>query len=65
MSKSISKSERTRHAKHLKQLFAAYHFLNTSRDGAVIAQMVGVTPITLHYWAETDNWIKAIFPSET
>ena len=39
------KQYRKRSARYLKQLFAAYHFLYTSRDGAVIAHIVGAEPI--------------------
>ena len=58
--KSERKKDRKRSVRYLKLLFAAYHFLNTSRDGAVIAQIVGVQPIDLYRWTETDNWLKAI-----
>ena len=58
--KSERKRDRKRSVRYLKLLFAAYHFLNTSRDGAVIAQIVGVQPIDLYRWTESDNWIKAI-----
>ena len=55
MSKSQTKAERKkvrkRFARYLKQLFAAYHFLNTTRDGAVIAQVVGCNWIlALRHW---------------
>lgn len=45
---------------YLKQLFAAYHFLHTSRDGAVIAQIVGAKPIKLYRWSLKPSWITAI-----
>ena len=54
------KAERRRTSRYLKQLFAAYHFLNTTRDGAVIAQIVGCKPIDLYRWTESKNWILAL-----
>ena len=57
---SESKAERRRNTRHLKQLFAAYHFLYTSRDGAVIAQIVGAKPIDLYRWSEQNIWTDAI-----
>ena len=60
LSKSERKRERKRHTRYLKILFAAYHFLNTSRDGAVIAQIVGAKPIDLYRWSEGKNWTNAI-----
>ena len=60
LSKSERKRERKRHTRYLKILFAAYHFLCTSRDGAVIAQIVGAKPIDLYRWSESPNWLKAI-----
>lgn len=60
LSKSERKSVRKRSARYLKQLFAAYHFLNTSRDGAVIAQIVGAKPIELYRWSQEKSWIKAL-----
>lgn len=58
--KERKKRQRKRSARYLKQLFAAYHFLHTSRDGAVIAHIVGAEPIDLHRWTETQNWIEAL-----
>ena len=58
--KSERRKERKRQVRNLKQLFAAWHFLYTSRDGAVIAQIVGAKPIDLYRWSETPNWLKAI-----
>ena len=64
MFKSLTKSERKRERKrqlrNLRLLFFAWHFLNTSRDGAVIAQIVGVQPIDLYRWSETEKWKNAI-----
>ena len=54
------KQYRKRSARYLKQLFAAYHFLYTSRDGAVIAHIVGAEPIDLYRWSESPHWINAI-----
>ena len=53
------KQYRKRSARYLKQLFAAYHFLYTSRDGAVIAHIVGAEPIDLYRWSESPRWINA------
>ena len=58
--KSERRKERKRQVRNLRLLFAAYHFLHTSRDGAVIAQIVGVKPIDLYRWSGTENWTKAI-----
>ena len=60
LTKAQRKNDRRRSARYLKQLFAAYHFFHTSRDGAVIAQIVGAEPIDLHRWTETQNWIEAL-----
>ena len=60
LSKSEHKRERKRHARYLKILFAAYHFLNTSRDGAVIARIIGAKPIDLYRWSQSQNWTNAI-----
>lgn len=64
MFKSLTKkqrqAERKRQLRNLRLLFAARHFLYTSRDGAVIAQIVGAKPIDLYRWSETPNWLKAI-----
>lgn len=53
---------RRQNQRFLQLLFAAWHFLNTSRDGAVIAQIVGVQPIKLYRWSIDDNdiWISAL-----
>ena len=59
-SKSQAKAERKRQLRNLRLLFAAWHFLHTSRDGAVIAQIVGCKPIDLYRWSETKKWITAI-----
>ena len=58
--KNQRKNERKRQLRNLRLLFAAWHFLHTSRDGAVIAQIVGVKPIDLYRWSETEKWINAI-----
>ena len=58
--KQQRKTQRRRSTRYLKQLFAAYHFLYTSRDGAVIAQIVGCKPIDLYRWSEGTNWINAL-----
>ena len=58
--KSERRKERKRQVRNLRLLFAAYHFLNTSRDGAVIAQIIGAKPIDLYRWSETEKWTKAI-----
>ena len=58
--KSERRKERKRHARYLKQFFAAWHFLYTSRDGAVIAQIVGAKPIDLYRWSESPNWLTAL-----
>ena len=60
LTKVERKTQRRRSARYLKQLFAAYHFLNTSRDGAVIAQIVGAKPIDLYRWSDKPSWINAI-----
>ena len=60
LTKNERRNERRRSARYLKQLFAAYHFLYTSRDGAVIAQIVGCKPIDLYRWSVSKNWINAI-----
>ena len=60
LTKSERKNERRRSARYLKQLFAAYHFLYTSRDGAVIAHIVGAKPIDLYRWSEQKIWQDAI-----
>ena len=60
-SKAERKRVRRRNTRYLKQLFAAYHFLNTSRDGAVIAHIVGAKPIDLYRWSEQKIWRDAIF----
>ena len=60
LSKSERRKERKRQVRNLKQLFAAYHFLCTSRDGAVIAQIVGAKPIDLYRWSESPNWLTAL-----
>ena len=60
LTKSERRNERRRSARYLKQLFAAYHFLYTSRDGAVIAQIIGAKPIDLYRWTESENWINAL-----
>ena len=49
---SQTEQYRKRSARYLKQLFAAYHFLYTSRDGA--------EPIYLYRWSESPRWINAI-----
>ena len=58
--KSERRKERKRQLRYFRLLFAAWHFLHTSRDGAVIAQIVGVQPIDLYRWSETENWTNAI-----
>ena len=60
MFKSLTKSERKRQLRNLRLLFAAWHFLHTSRDRAVIAQIVGAKPIDLYRWSEGKNWTLAI-----
>ena len=60
LTKKQRKRQRQRTARNLKQLFAAYHFLSTSRDGAVIAHIVGAKPIELYRWSLNDSWIKAL-----
>ena len=60
LTKAERKNDRRRSARHLKCLFAAYHFLHTSRDGAVIAQIVGCQPIELYRWSHKKSWINAI-----
>ena len=60
LTKSQRKNARRRTTRYLKQLFAAYHFLYTSRDGAVIAQIVGAKPIELYRWTESKNWILSL-----
>ena len=59
-SKKERQKRRRRSTRYLKQLFAAYHFLYTSRDGAVIAQIVGCKPIDLYRWSESKNWMLAL-----
>ena len=60
LTKVERKKERKRQLRNLRLLFSAYHFLNTSRDGAVIAQIVGAKPIDLYRWSEKPGWLKAI-----
>ena len=64
MLKSPTKAERKtlrrRHLRNLRLLFSAWHFLHTSRDGAVIAHIVGVKPIDLYRWSESPRWMIAI-----
>ena len=60
LTKRERKNERKRQLRNLRLLFAAWHFLHTSRDGAVIAQIVGAKPIDLYRWTETENWTNAI-----
>ena len=60
MFESLTKKQRKRTARNLKQLFAAWHFLYTSRDGAVIAHIVGAEPRKLYRWRLKDSWIKAL-----
>ena len=64
MLKSLTKAERKTlrrcHLRNLRLLFSAWHFLYTSRDGAVIAHIVGVKPIDLYRWSESPRWMIAI-----
>ena len=64
MLKSPTKAERKtlrkRHLRNLRLLFSAWHFLYTSRDGTVIAQIVGAKPIDLYRWSESPRWVNAI-----
>ena len=60
LTKRERKNERKRQLRNLRLLFSAWHFLHTSRDGAVIAQIVGVQPIDLYRWSETEKWTNAI-----
>ena len=55
-----TKNQRKRQLRNLRILFSAWHFLHTSRDGAVIAQIVGAKPIDLYRWSETEKWTTAI-----
>lgn len=59
-SKKKRKNERKRQLRTLRLLFSARHFLHTSRDGAVIAQIVGVQPIDLYRWSKTEKWTNAL-----
>ena len=63
MFKSLTKrrkKERKRLLGNLRLLFSAWHFLYTSRDGAVIAKLVGVKPIDLYIWSKSPRWMNAI-----
>lgn len=59
-SKKRRQRNRNRTARNLKKLFAAYHFLYTSRDGAVIAHIVGTEPIDLYRWSQKECWLRTI-----
>ena len=56
----MQKRRRALHRRSLRLLFAAMHFLRTSRDGAVIAQIVGVEPVVLYEWSQKPYWMDAI-----
>ena len=60
LTKNRRQRNHRRTARNLKQLFAAYHFLYTTRDGAVIAHIVGAQPIDLYRWSQKECWLRAI-----
>ena len=60
LTKKMRQRKRRLHRRSLKILFAAMHYLRTSRDGAVIARLVGVDPIELYDWSQQPKWLDAI-----
>ena len=41
-------------------LFAAHLFVNTSRDGMVISNIINVSPYKLHKLTKSDDWTKCL-----
>ena len=55
-----SQLKKERHETKIKM--AAFHFLNTSRDGAVICNLCGIKPSVLHSICRDESgiWIEAL-----
>ena len=54
---NISKKDRVKQG---RIIVAAFHYLHTSQDGMVIANLAGFSPRQLHKISESEEWLRAI-----